>query len=54
MQWNAFINKNSLEAVAFSSVVEKIRVFIEPVFLAINNFGDYDFIWRSGDSWCEN
>jgi predicted nucleotidyltransferase component of viral defense system len=54
MQWNAFINKNSLEAVAFSSVVEKIRVFIEPVFSAINNFGDYDFTWRSGGSWCGN
>ena len=53
-QWNAFINKNSLKPVSFPSVIEKIKTFIEPVFLAINNSSTYDSTWNSGGNWTNN
>ena len=53
-QWNAFINKNSLKPVSFSSVIGKIKIFIEPVFLAINNSSAYDSTWNSGGNWTNN
>lgn len=50
-QWNAFLKKNSLEPIALTQVVEIIKTFIEPIFIAISKSDDYNSAWSPNKAW---
>lgn len=50
-QWDAFLRKNSLESIIFTEAIERIKEFIEPMFLAINNLSNHKSVWSSGKGW---
>lgn len=50
-QWNAFLRKNSLESIPLTQVIEGIKTFVEPIFLAISNSNDNNYIWSSRKGW---
>ena len=50
-QWNAFINKNSLENLAFPIVVARIDAFIFPIFDALISSQTFSLSWKSDKQW---
>jgi hypothetical protein len=50
-QWNAFVKRNSLEPADLAHVIEGIRAYIYPVFVAINDSNDYPLKWHPDRGW---
>ena len=50
-QWNAFIKKNSLEFIDFTQVVERIAVYMNPIFITIGESKDYLLKWQPEKGW---
>jgi predicted nucleotidyltransferase component of viral defense system len=50
-QWNAFITKNSLDNISFTTVVDRIVVFIDPIFIALRTSRYFAFSWKSNKQW---
>jgi predicted nucleotidyltransferase component of viral defense system len=50
-QWNAFLRKNSLVSISFPQAIEGIKTFVEPIFMAISNSNDNNYIWSSRKGW---
>lgn len=50
-QWNAFIRRNSLESADLAHVVEGIRAYIYPAFVAIKDSKDFPLKWHPDRGW---
>lgn len=52
-QWNAFLNKNRLDRLAFTSMVADLAEFFRPVIAAAVISDGFRYIWQNGSSWEE-
>lgn len=50
-QWNAFMKRNSLDSIDLAQAVERIAIYIYPIFEAIKNSNDYPFKWQPEKGW---
>jgi predicted nucleotidyltransferase component of viral defense system len=55
-QWNAFVKKNALSDVLnFAEVMEKLEIFLNPVYLSIVKEQDFSLMWSAPDwQWKES
>jgi len=53
-QWRAFVNRNELDAPAWSEIIARLRDFLEPPLQAMRSDETFDASWEPGGPWETN
>jgi hypothetical protein len=51
VQWQAFLRKNKLDALALEDVVSQLAVFMQPVVDAASTHQAFSWLWQAGGPW---
>jgi len=51
VQWQAFLRKNKLDALALEEVVSQLAVFMQPVVDAASTYQAFSWLWQAGGPW---
>lgn len=51
IQWQAFLRKNQLEALALIGVIETLNAFLQPIYEAVSENSAFSAHWKAGGPW---